>query len=442
MLRDLFGRPKPEEPTHQQPEPSGGGWTRRTPGDTDVMVIFFDDIKGSTAMKEEIALTQSEAAYQALLREHDELLTEIITRDNAGQIIKSTGDGFMAVFLSPAVAVERCMEIQERLRGHNRISVRTGLDMGEVRVEWEGGRVKDVFGRHADWAARIMSMGDGGHITVSRSVYTDAYSWITKSQIAWKEHGAYRLKPGEPPLEVFEPYNANLIQPLTELHGDKIEVQLGATTASAAALPGGGATVRPLRVVAPWDAAAQECRAFAERGSGFMYWSKATLGEICYPEGFATYLQPALVNNNITKVRFVLDNNPVTRRIWQQIVVPLIQSWAASERRKFRLYQREGGGEYVEDITPARKSVQWIFQDLAGEFSCFKLFVDDPSGDIHREPAGQLVLASSPRSVRLSDGKMQAVRIPDAVMTVSESENSSLIQVLTEATRQYGSLFS
>ena len=404
-----------------------------------MLVIFFSDIKGSTALKENLATTQNEAAYHGLRQVHDDLITEVITRDGAGQIIKGTGDGFMACFLSPATAVERSLEIQERLRG-NQISIRIGLDMGEVQVEWDGDRVKDLFGRHADWSARVEAMSDGGHILVTKPVYTDAFSWITKGQVAWKEQGAYRIKPGEPPLEIFEPYNANLVQPLTEIHGEKMELQLG--QAPRGDTPSKASVVHALRVVSPAETAAQEARRFCENGAGFMYWGRAPLGEICYPEGFATHLQPALANPNITKVRFIIANDPVTRRTWTQFVVPLVQGWAASERRKFRLYQREGGGEYVEDATPSRKSVQWVYQDLTGDYSSFKLFADDPTSDMHQEPSAQLILASMVRNVRLADGKLQNVRIPDAVMTVAASENPQLISVLSDVTRQYGSLFS
>ena len=101
-----------------------------------------------------------------------------------------------------------------------------------------------------------------------------------------------------------------------------------------------------------------------------------------------------------------------------------------------------GGGEYMEDATPSRKSVQWVYQDLTGDYSSFKLFADDPTSDMHQEPSAQLILASMVRNVRLADGKLQNVRIPDAVMTVAASENPQLISVLSDVTRQYGSLFS
>ena len=54
--------------------------------------------------------------------------------------------------------------------------------MGEVRLEATGGVPRDVFGRHVDWAARAMSMADGGHICVTRPIYADAFSWIRQMQ--------------------------------------------------------------------------------------------------------------------------------------------------------------------------------------------------------------------------------------------------------------------
>ena len=187
--------------------------------DNSVLVIFFDDMRESTALKAGLTEKTDEHTFQKLRQEHDSLLTEIITREKAGQVIKSTGDGPLAIFYKPSVAVERAIEIQERLHGHPHLSVRIGMDMGEVCGEYVGDELTDVFGRHVDWAARATSLADGGHISVTRAVYIDAFSWLTKSRIAWEEHGSYNVKPSEPPLDIFEPYNANITKPLGELRG-------------------------------------------------------------------------------------------------------------------------------------------------------------------------------------------------------------------------------
>ena len=396
---------------------------------TSVLVIFFDDIRGSTALKAALTDQTDEQAFQKLREEHDALLTEVITREGAGRIIKSTGDGLLAVLYKPSVAVERAMEIQERLHGHPHLSVRMGMDMGEVRVESSGDEFLDVFGRHVDWAARAMSLAGGGHICVTSAVYGDAFSWLTKSRIAWHDHGHYRVKPGEPPLEIFEPYNANITNPESELHGEKVE---GSVEASPQAAPVRveAAAPRQIRLVRPWEAVARDGRDFAEKGAGMMYWFKVPLGGICYPEGFRSFLLPALANPRITKIRFVLDSsNPVYRHLWGDLVLPLQVDWAKRENRTFEVESWEDGGRFFEDATGKR--VEWLFIDLSAEISpCFKLFVDDPDNDIDVEPDAQIFLSTASRNVRFKDGAFQTIRIPDSILRIGSQDDDALVSAL------------
>lgn len=407
--------------------------------DTAIRVIFFTDMKGSTALKEDMAVRWDEEAFQRLRQEHDKLLIEIITRDQAGEVVKATGDGFLAVFNRPSTAVERALEIQERLRGHPHVRVRIGIDMGEVRVEAAGGVTRDVFGRHVDWAARAMSLADGGHICVTRPIYTDAFSWITKSRIAWKEHGVYRVKPGDPPLDIFEPYNANLVAPMEQLAAERV-----ASAASADGEAARAAKVHPLRIIRSWEQVARDGRDFAEKGAGMMYWFKVPLGGLSYPEGFRNWLQPALANPRITKIRFVLESTvPAIRRIWYEIVIPLIEAWAAQENRTLTLEQPDDhSGRLVEAGSPPR-SVSWVFVDLSMEFTpCFKLLCPDPDTDVASQSEAQIFLSTSSRTVRWKDGTLHTVRIPDAILRVKASEEDSLVYALNTVANQWDMLFS
>ncbi|HET6781268.1 MAG TPA: adenylate/guanylate cyclase domain-containing protein [bacterium] len=410
------------------------------PDETRLLVVFFDDMKGSTALKETMAATRDEQAFQKLRREHDAILTEIITRDHAGEVIKSTGDGLLALFQKPSTAVQRAIEIQDRLHGHPHLSVRIGMDMGEVRVESIGGRSVDAFGRHVDWAARAMDLADGGHICVTRNVYTDAFSWITKSRIAWKEHGAYRFKAGDPPLEICEPYNANIVAPMERLRGEQVEA-----VQREHARPASGPTqARPqhhLRLARSWEAVARDGRDFAEKGAGMMYWFKVPLGGVCYPEGFRNFLQPALANPRIWKIRFVLDSSvPVIPQIWTELVLPLLQDWARQQNRNFRLEQNEHGGQFIEGgATP--KVLAWILADLSREFTpCFKLLIPDPDTDEQTNAAAQIFLSTAARTVRFRDGTSNTVRIPDAVLRV-DPEEESLLHALNSVANQWDSMF-
>jgi class 3 adenylate cyclase len=430
------------------PEPGGAAAARATdsPGpaareeNTAVRVIFFSDMKGSTALKQDMAEKWDEHAFQRLREQHDALLTEIITRDRAGEIIKSTGDGFLAVFDRPSTAVERALEIQDRLRGHPQISVRIGMDMGEVRVESLNGATRDVFGRHVDWAARAMSLADGGHICVTAPVYTDAFSWITKGRIAWKEHGFYRAKLSDPPLEIFESYNANIASPMETLAGERVASAPG-PRGTVEKAPGSKAL--QLRIIRSWEQVARDGREFAENGAGMMYWFKVPLGGLSYPEGFRNFLQPALANPLITKIRFVLDaSNPTIHRIWYETVLPLAQAWAAQEKRDFQLEQPDDHSGRFHEAGPPSKTLAWIVVDLSVEFSpCFKLLCPDPDTNQASQSEAQVFLSTASRTVRFKDGTLQTVRIPDAILRVKATEDDSLLYALNTVANQWDSLF-
>jgi class 3 adenylate cyclase len=405
--------------------------------ETSLVVIFFDDMKGSMALKESMTEKWDEQTFQRLRKEHDALLTSIITRDGAGEVIKSTGDGLLALFRKPSVAVERAVEIQERLHAHPHLSVRIGMDMGEVRVESDGS-ARDAFGRHVDLAARALQLADGGHICVTRSVYTDAFSWITKARIAWKDHGPYRLKPADPPLEIFEPYNANIAQPMEELRGEKLaRADQPAAAKQVAVAP------QQMRLARSWESVARDGRDFAEHGAGMMYWFKVPLGGVCYPEGFRNFLQPALANPNISKIRFVLDSSsPIIPQVWHELVLPLVQDWAVQAKIDGRLEENPDGGRYVwESSRP--KTLAWAMVNLSQEFTpCFKLLIHDPDTDEEVESQAQIFLSTAARTVKFRDGSLHTVRIPDAVLRVSAQENDSLMYALNLVANQWDSLFT
>jgi len=407
---------------------------------TAVVVVLFDDMKGSTVLKERMAAASDEQAFQMLRKEHDALVTEIVTRDGAGEVLKSTGDGVLAILDKPSVAVERALELQERLRDHPYLNVRVGLDMGEVCLESGGLNLKDAFGRHVDWAARAMDMGEAGHICVTRAVYLDAHSWIGKRNVAWKEHGTYRLKAHDTPLDIFEPYNANITQPLEVLRGEKME------TPGLASQPSeprrGHLEVEHVRLARSWEAVARDGREFATNSAGMMYWFKVPLGGISYPEGFRNFLQPALENPRIPKIRFMLDQSaPIISDVWRELVLPQLHDWADAQDVPYTIDDEDGVGRLVIQTQP-ETSLGWVFGDLASEYTpCFKLLVADPDTDEHEPMRAQVFLATAMRTVRFKDGSMHQVRIPDAVLRVEPEGNASLLQALNVVANQWDALF-
>jgi class 3 adenylate cyclase len=403
-----------------------------------VRVVFFDDMRGSTLLKDLLAEQSDEEAFHTLRREHDRLVTDVIERDGGGVVIKSTGDGLIALFDRPSVAVERAVEIQDRMHEHPHLRVRIGLDAGEVKVESADGRPVDVFGRHVDWAARALSLAAEGHICVTRPVYNDAFSWLTKKRIAWKEHGQYLVKRGEPPLEIFEPYNANITRPLRRLRGDKVAATRK-TQARASAAPPPAAAVA---VVRPWEMVARDGREFAANGAGAMYWFRVPLGGVAYPEGFRNFLQPALENERITKIRFVLDRTvPPIRRVWNDLVLPLVNEWVESTGRPLERREQDERGRIALDGDGAR-TLSWIFVDLSREFTpCFKLLVQDLDSDEMMDSEAQVFLSTATRSVWLADGTEEMIKVPDAVLRIRRGEHEALLHALNAVANQWDSLF-
>jgi Adenylate and Guanylate cyclase catalytic domain len=355
-------------------------------------------------------------------------------------------DGLIALFQRPSLAVERAIEIQDRVHEHPHLQIRIGLDVGEVKVESLAGTRVDVFGRHVDRSARAMSLASDGHICVTRPVYDDAFSWVTKKRIAWKSHGSYRVKQGEPPLEIFEPYNANITRPLRRLRGEKMVAPRAPKTPAKEAKRERGAEsaggVSEVAVVRPWEMVARDGRDFAVNGGGAMYWFRVPLGGVSYPEGFRHFLQPALENERITKIRFVLDASvPPLSHVWRDLVLPLVNEWAAARTGVSIVEERDQRGRMTLDDEGGR-TLSWIFVDLSREFTpCFKLFVPDLDSDDVVESEAQIFLSTSARSVWLADGTEQVIRVPDAVLRVRRGEHDPLLHALNAVANQWDSLF-
>jgi predicted ATPase len=97
---------------------------------------------------------------------HDSILARAVTVAG-GTVVKTTGDGVMAVFPSVGACLAACLDAQEQLGSAEwptpvPLRVRMGLTAGEVE-EVEG----DYHGPAVNRAARIMAAGHGGQVLVS-----------------------------------------------------------------------------------------------------------------------------------------------------------------------------------------------------------------------------------------------------------------------------------
>ena len=106
---------------------------------------------------------------QRVLRE---LVDPTIT-EHRGRVIRTRGDGFLAMFDSPVEAVRCAIVIQQSMVGRNLelpdaqwIRFRIGVNLGDVIVEPD-----DIYGEGVNVAARLEQLAEPGNIYISGGVY-------------------------------------------------------------------------------------------------------------------------------------------------------------------------------------------------------------------------------------------------------------------------------
>jgi class 3 adenylate cyclase len=141
--------------------------------------VLFTDIVAST----ERARQEGDRRWRELLDRHDATAREVVEREG-GELVKTTGDGILAVFEAPGQAIATARAVRDQLRAVG-IDIRAGLHTGEV--EYRGA---DLGGIGVHIAARIMDAAGPGQILVSRTVR----DLVAGSDIALRDRGTRALK--------------------------------------------------------------------------------------------------------------------------------------------------------------------------------------------------------------------------------------------------------
>jgi predicted ATPase/class 3 adenylate cyclase/Tfp pilus assembly protein PilF len=161
------------------------------------VTLLFTDIEGSTSLWE-----KHPQAMRMALRRHDELLREAI-ETQGGEVFKTIGDAFCAVFPSASDALVAAMEAQKRLASETWpadtvLKVRMALHTGTVER-----RDNDYFGAAVNRVARLLSIGHGGQILLS-STAREMLGETLPEGVSLRELGSHRVKGVEQPIVVFE----------------------------------------------------------------------------------------------------------------------------------------------------------------------------------------------------------------------------------------------
>ena len=147
----------------------------------------FTDIEGSTRLWE----MEPDRMARALAQ-HDALARRVVAR-HAGRLVKSTGDGWHAVFEDPADALRAACDFEIDLGDVGRsaglpLSVRCGVHTGVAQA-----RDGDFYGSSVNRTARIMAAAHGGQVLVSEAAARLVADRLPEG-FALKELGRVRLR--------------------------------------------------------------------------------------------------------------------------------------------------------------------------------------------------------------------------------------------------------
>jgi predicted ATPase/class 3 adenylate cyclase len=173
--------------------------------DSTFKTFLITDIEGSTRLWE-----QHGSVMGAALEVHDRLLRNAI--DGAGgSLVKTTGDGMLAVFDDPVAAVTTALAGQRALRDSpwgatGPLRVRMALHSGTAES-----REGDFFGPALNRDARILAIGHGGQVLTSAATAILARDRLPGS-VELRDLGSHRLRDLDRPEQVFQVVVADLQQ--------------------------------------------------------------------------------------------------------------------------------------------------------------------------------------------------------------------------------------
>jgi predicted ATPase/class 3 adenylate cyclase len=190
------------------------------PGNSSIsrtLAFLFTDIEGSTQLWERVP----EAMRPALSR-HDEILRAAVERAG-GTVVKTTGDGVMAVFRTAGDGLAACLDAQRALAREpwgetGPLRVRMGLHVGDA-----SGQGDDYHGPAVNRAARIMAAGHGGQVLLSGATAALVIDQLPPGATL-RDLGEHRLKDLARPEHVFQLVHADLpeaFEPLTTAGGQE-----------------------------------------------------------------------------------------------------------------------------------------------------------------------------------------------------------------------------
>lgn len=138
----------------------------------------------------------------ARLKAHRSALIDPSIKEHHGRIVKTTGDGLFAEFVSAIDALRCAVIIQDGMESRNalvtpgqRIEFRIGVHIGDIIIDGD-----DIFGNDVNVAARLEQIAEPGGICVSGRVREDTQNAL---DLTFEEAGLEHLKTIARPVTAF-----------------------------------------------------------------------------------------------------------------------------------------------------------------------------------------------------------------------------------------------
>jgi len=136
------------------------------------------------------------------LKEHLRILVEPKIAEHRGRVVKNTGDGMLAEFVSVVDAMRCAVDLQRGMAERNadvprekRIEFRIGINVGDIIID-----SGDIFGDGVNVAARLESIAEPGGICISGAAYEQVRD---KVPFAFTDKGEQSVKNIAHPVHVY-----------------------------------------------------------------------------------------------------------------------------------------------------------------------------------------------------------------------------------------------
>jgi class 3 adenylate cyclase/pimeloyl-ACP methyl ester carboxylesterase len=141
--------------------------------------VLYTDLVAST----DRATTLGDARWKRLLDRHDSIARACVAR-RGGTLVKTTGDGIVAMFPAASNAFLAAQDLRSALR-EEQLEVRVGIHVGDLDH-----RGDDISGVGVVTAARIMNLGGPGEILASSTAVQAANG----ASLHFEPRGEHQLK--------------------------------------------------------------------------------------------------------------------------------------------------------------------------------------------------------------------------------------------------------